>query len=446
MRVTKKMLKNGYSGPGELDNAVAEFTNGKRNGLGVDESVAGEYKDDKLDGYAMNKITKNISKYEDGVIVEQLVTRYMNGNVWVGTDDIGILIRLDGTTSSVKPVYVENPVYILNQDKQFKRISMVDLKMRKIDFWSWYCPIYKANFSINPVGEICSGVCANIRHVSKFDPHWKTLDKLVLKEDTMCRTKTCFCDADLLQPKAQTKELYDYFNKHNQFDEHQLEELPVCTDDDEILAMGRGSMMMSEVHFHIGLRCNYDCSYCPGPVYDETGKLQSGVHDNSSPYMTVEEFKHGLTLVDPHIPPKPNRRVYITGGEPTLNPKIKDLVQICIDMGFEPRISTNGTASEKKYRELLDMGVYLEFSFHVEFTIDKVIQKVANLTKDYDPVLITVKCMSYDDTPFAQKVQHIIPKDKEIFYYPIYGRDIEHRYYYDRSETEKEKAEVQFND
>ena len=243
MRVTKKMLKNGYSGPGELDNAVAEFTDGKRNGLGVDESIAGEYKDDVLNGYAINKITKNINRYEDGVIVEQLVTRYMNGDIWVGTGDTGILIRLDGTTSPMKPVYVENPVYIINQDKQFKRISMVDLKMRKIDFWSWYCPIYKANFSINPVGEICSGVCANIRHVSKFDPHWKTLDKLVLKEDTMCRTKTCFCDADLLQPKAQTKELYDYFNEHNQFDEHQLEELPVCTDDDEILAMGRGSMM-----------------------------------------------------------------------------------------------------------------------------------------------------------------------------------------------------------
>ena len=61
MRVTKKMLKNGYSGPGELDNAVAEFTDGKRNGLGVDESIAGEYKDDVLNGYAINKITKNIN-------------------------------------------------------------------------------------------------------------------------------------------------------------------------------------------------------------------------------------------------------------------------------------------------------------------------------------------------------------------------------------------------
>jgi len=447
MRVTKKMLRNGYSGPGELDNAVAEFTDGKRNGLGVDDSIAGEYKDDKLHGYAISNITKNINRYEDGVIVEQLVTRYMNGDIWVGTDDVGILIRLDGTTSTTKPIYVENPVYVLTDKKEYKRISMVDLKMRQMDMRGWHCPIYKSNFSINPVGEISSGVCSNVRHIGIWETHWKNIDKLDLREEKMCKTKACFCDADLLQPKAKTKELLDYYNENKKFEPWQLEELPVADENDTIVAMGRGmSMPMAEVHFHIGLRCNYNCAYCPGPEYDENGKLISGVHDNSSPHMSVEEFKHGLTLIDPHLPPKPNRRVYITGGEPTLNPKIKDLVQVCLDMGFEPRISTNGTGSEKKYRELLDMDVYLEFSFHVEFTIDKVIQKVANLTKDYDPVKITVKCMSFEDTPFAQKVQHIIPKDKDIFYYPIYGRDIEHKYYYDRSEQEKEQAEVQFND
>jgi hypothetical protein len=54
--------------------------------------------------------------------------------------------------------------------------------------------------------------------------------------------------------------------------------------------------------------------------------------------------------------------------------------------------------------------------------------------------------MSFEDTPFAEKVQRIIPKDKDIFYYPIYGRDIEHKYYKLRTEEEKEKAEVIFSD
>lgn len=449
MKVTKKMLRNGYTGPGEMDDSVAEYTDGKRNGLGVDKTYAGQYKDDKLHGYAVSKVTRNINRYEDGQIVEQLVTRNMNGNVWIGTDDTGILIRDDGSIGYKKPVYVENPIYVLTDQKEFKRISMVDLKMIKIDWRGWFCPIYKTNFSINPVGEILSGVCGNVHHVSKWrDGHWRNVKKLEIKPDTKCLQKACFCDADLLQPKGITEEWYNYFLENRKFDHWQLEELPIANTDDNIVAVGRGmTMPMSEVHFHIGLRCNYDCAYCPTPIFDEhTGDLISAVHDNNSPHITNEDFIHALKLIEPHIPKKPNRRIYITGGEPTLNPKLEELVDICFSMGFETRISTNGTGSEKKYRSLLDRGVFLEFSFHVEFTIDKVIQKVSNLVPDYDPIMINVKCMSFEDTPFAQKVQRIIPKDKDIFYYPIYGRDIEHKYYFERTEEQKAEAEVVFND
>ena len=447
MRVTKIMLRNGYSGPGEMDDSVHEYTGGKRNGLGVDKTYAGEWKEDKLNGYAISKVTKNVSRYKDGIIDEQLITRYMNGNIWIGTDDTGILIRDDGSIGYSKPVYVENPVYVLTDKMEYKRISMVDLKMREIDFRGWYCPIYKSNFSINPVGEICSGVCANVRHIASHEGHWKDIKKLNLKKETMCKTKACFCDADILQPKAKTEELLEYFVTNKKFNHWQLEELPVAKPDDNLVAMGRGmAMPMAEVHFHLGLRCNYDCAYCPGPTFDETGKLINGVHDNKSPHMTVEEFRHGLNLIDPHLPKKPNRRMYLTGGEPTLNPEIMKFVEICFQRGYETRMSTNGTGSEKKYRDLLDKGVFLEFSFHVEFTIDKVIQKVANLVQDYPQDQINVKCMSFEDTPFAEKVQRIIPKDKDIFYYPIYGRDIEHKYYNERTEEEKEKAEVIFSD
>ena len=36
--------------------------------------------------------------------------------------------------------------------------------------------------------------------------------------------------------------------------------------------------------------------------------------------------------------------------------------------------------------------------------------------------------------------------DKDIFYYPIYGRDIEHKYYFERTEEQKAEAEVVFSD
>lgn len=448
MKITKKMLKNGFSGPGELDDEVAEFTNGKRNGIGVTWSEAGEYQDDKLHGYSVNSTTRNINRYEQGKIAEQLVTRYLNGNIWVGSDDVGILIGEDGSTSNVKPVYVENPVYVLTKEKEYKRIGMVDLKMRKPDYRKWYCPIWKQNWSINPVGEICSGVCANIRHNRvQVEGHWKSLSKLKLRQNNFCKTEACFCDADILQPKAIDKDTFDYFLANKNMSPAQLDQLPLLEDDDEIIAVGRGTgTQTSEVHFHIGPRCNYDCSYCPATILDESGGMISGVHDNFSAHLSWTDFKHGLNLIDEYLPPKPNRRIYLTGGEPTLNPKIKEFVESCIELGYETRISTNGTASEKKYRELLDLGAHLEFSFHVEFTIDKVIQRVANLVPDYSPWKITVKCMSFDDTPFADKVRDIIPGDKEIYYYPIYGRDLEHKFYFDKSEEEKQAAEITFSD
>jgi hypothetical protein len=448
MKITKKMIKNGYTGPGEMEDSVAEYYKGKREGIGVDWNRAAEYSDDKLNGYSINKITRNVQRYEDGKIAEQLVTTYVNGNKWIGNDEVGILIRKNGTTGTTKPVYVENPAYVLTKDYKYKRISMVDLKMRNPDYRKWYCPIWKTNWSINPVGEICSGVCANIRHNRlQKEGHWKSLKELKLRENNICKTEACFCDADILQPKAVDKETFDYFQENKKFQPWQLDELPLLQPDEEFIAVGRGNQdVTSEVHFHIGPRCNYDCSYCPATILDEKGGMISGVHDNFSPHLSPTDFKHGLNLIEPHIPPSPYRRIYITGGEPTLNPDIKNFVQTSIDMGYETRISTNGTASEKKYRELLELGAYLEFSFHVEFTIDKVIQRVANLVPDYKPDIITVKCMSFEDTPFAEKVQAIIPADKDIFYYPIYGRDLEHKFYFDKSEEEKEKAEVQFND
>jgi organic radical activating enzyme len=442
MRVTKTMLKNGYTGPGELDDTVAEFRDGNKHGLGIDNTVAGEYKDNKLHGYAVSKLTGNINYYTEGKITEQLVTQYPNGNVWIGDGNEGIFVMLDGTVSHAKPEYIMNPVLVLTSNMEYKRMGMVELKNLQIDFTGWYCPIYKSIINISPVGEIQSGVCGNIRHNNwKIEP-WQKLDKLEFKTPDTCGIGTCFCDADILQAKGINKEAYDLLYNKKDMEPWQIDSLPVVTDEDTIIGIDRfGKARMSEVHFHIGRRCNYDCTYCPGPE-----QTDGGIHDNFSPHLTLDEFKHCLKLLHPHLPTEPHRRLYITGGEPTINPMLPEFVKHAISDGYEVRISTNGTAGERRYTELLNMGAMLEVSLHVEFTIDKVLNRLAKLVPLWSNEMITVKCMSYDDTEFAQKVQAIIPKDKDIYYYPIYGRDIEHKYYYTRTEEEKETAEIQFDD
>ena len=73
------------------------------------------------------------------------------------------------------------------------------------------------------------------------------------------------------------------------------------------------------VEWNMGKRCNLDCGYCPAEI-----------HDNFSPHLTLDEFKHCLKLLHPHLPTEPHRRLYITGGEPTINPMLPEFVKHAI--------------------------------------------------------------------------------------------------------------------
>lgn len=439
MKLTSKMLDNGYTGLGEEDNCVGEYKDGKLDGLSANSHYVGEYSDGLLNGYAIES-NGSIGVYKDHQKVETVIERMETGNIWIGAgDEVGLLIRPDGTADiRSKIIHVPNALLVLTRAREFKRISMFDLKMRKINFKTWHCPIYNGIFNINPDGAIFSGVCSNVQHTSHLSPWWK-LETLEIKREETCNLVTghCFCDADIQQPKAIDKETYDwYIENKKQFGAQSIEELPVIEDFEEIIAVGaRSSAPVAEVHFHIGRRCNYDCSYCPAPVFDDNGnKIEGGIHDNFSPHMTLDSFKHCLNLLAPYLPN--NKRIFITGGEPTINPNLTDLVDHAKSENYEIHISTNGTASPKKLKELLNRGCKLEVSFHIEFTTMKVVERIAELLPAFKDLLV-VKVMAFEDNEFANEVRKRMPEGVEILYYPIYGRDLEHTYYKDDAEKEK---------
>jgi MoaA/NifB/PqqE/SkfB family radical SAM enzyme len=438
MKVTSKMLENGFTGMGEADACVGDYVDGKLNGIAANKMFVGEYKDNKLNGYAIAK-SGSINIYEDNNVVETVVDKMNTGNTWIAIgDDVGLLIRPDGTAEiRSKIIPVPNALLVLTKDKVFKRIGMFELKMRKINFKGWHCPISNGIFNINPDGAVFSGVCSNVQHTSHLSPWWK-LEQLEVKREETCNLVTghCFCDADIQQPKAIDKETYDWFVENKAFEPREFDELPIIADEEEIIAVGaRGKKPFAEVHFHIGRRCNFDCTYCPGPQFDENGeKIEGGIHDNFSPHMTLESFQHCLNLLKPHLPE--DKRIFITGGEPTINPDLTKLVDHAINEQYEVHISTNGTATPSKLKELLAKGCKLEVSFHIEFTTMKVVKRIADLIPEYKDSLI-IKVMAFEDAEFASKVREVMPKDLEIFYYPIYGRDLEHTYYKDDAEKEE---------
>jgi len=97
MLVTKLMLKNKFTGIGFNNDTVGEFVNGELNGIGVTSTQTGQFKKGKPAGYIINNYN-NIT-HTNNNDTTQLVTLLDNGNTWIG-DDFGILIRLDGSTST----------------------------------------------------------------------------------------------------------------------------------------------------------------------------------------------------------------------------------------------------------------------------------------------------------------------------------------------------------
>jgi len=307
---------------------------------------------------------------------------------------------------------------VLNQHREFKQIPMVDLKLLQINFKGWHCPIDSWVYMLNPDGSVMSGVCGNVYH-TEWDNPWWTLSELKKNTNNTCilRRGNCFCDSDINMPKATNNETFDYFldKRFNVLKEFYCNDavIPNIEDGDEIIALSSmHEYLWPQVHFFIGKRCNFDCSYCP-----------SGIHDADSPHLSIGEFEHALSLI--HLQHE-KKKLIITGGELTLNPDILKMVKYAQTIDYTVIISSNGTASKKRYKELLENNVLLHLSFHPEFSNDKVIKKIASL-EEYKEQL-SLKVMTLYDHKFAENVRSIIP-NQQIHYHPIYGKDLKHEFY-----------------
>lgn len=124
-----------------------------------------------------------------------------------------------------------------------------------------------------------------------------------------------------------------------------------------------------KVEWNLGKRCNYDCSYCP-----------SSIHNNTSPHTDIEILK---ATVDKLITLGKPIRLSFTGGEPCVHPKFQELVKYCKHIGVSwINVTTNGTLPYKFYASLpVDQYV---FSIHLEYDWKRVfntIESVVDMTK-----------------------------------------------------------------
>ena len=119
-----------------------------------------------------------------------------------------------------------------------------------------------------------------------------------------------------------------------------------------------------KIEWNLGKRCNYDCSYCP-----------SSIHDNTSPHTDIAILK---ATVDKLMTLGKPIRLSFTGGEPCVHPKFAELVKYCKHIGISwISVTTNGTLPYEFYSNLpVDQYV---FSIHLEYDWKRVFNTVESM-------------------------------------------------------------------
>jgi MoaA/NifB/PqqE/SkfB family radical SAM enzyme len=121
------------------------------------------------------------------------------------------------------------------------------------------------------------------------------------------------------------------------------------------------------VNWNIGLRCNFDCMYCPEILHNTTDKD-----------LTLAEFQiRWQKIVEKTQHTKLKYKLSFTGGEVTINKNFLPFLK-WLDDNYKEQIgdcgfTTNGSASKKYYLDAIDIGIinFISFSTHSEFFNEK---------------------------------------------------------------------------
>ena len=154
-----------------------------------------------------------------------------------------------------------------------------------------------------------------------------------------------------------------------------------------------------KIEWNLGKRCNYDCSYCP-----------SSIHNNSSPHTDIEILK---ATVDKLVSLGKPIRLSFTGGEPCVHPKFDELIKYAKYKGISwISVTTNGTRPFEFYASLpVDQYV---FSIHFEYDWQRVYDTVSKVA-DQTTVKLVAQIMCHHDyihqsmTVFARCLSAHIP-------------------------------------
>lgn len=159
------------------------------------------------------------------------------------------------------------------------------------------------------------------------------------------------------------------------------------------------------VEWNIGKRCNLDCAYCPAEI-----------HDNVSPHTDLDVMIN--TIYELEKIGKPIR-LSLTGGEPTVHPKINDILECSRARLQWLSVTTNGLRSADWYiKQPVNQWVFsLHFdNEHSQRAAENIVRYSQLLDMEGMPTLFQVNLMAHHEHMDAVKDAAILLEGHNIPY------------------------------
>ena len=273
---------------------------------------------------------------------------------------------------------VGRPVRVYDSEGYFSDLSTEEVVAKRINnFLGWKCAAGIENINIDFDGFVQLASCGAGTRINNngFQIFTGTLGNvydgyLRIPQDWIdCPVATCSRGADMFIPKYDAKRTSkDSLLKLSQKPaDHKFNLGPNSIGNNTSAAVERTHLGgYKQVFWEMGRRCNFNCSYCPADVHNNTEKKKSWDQLYDAYQLIKNKFLLGAKA-----------NFVVSGGEPTVHKNYVEFAKMVYDDGHKLSTHSNGSRLPKYYRELIHYSD-LNISIHFEY-IDRYEEKISNI-------------------------------------------------------------------
>ncbi len=269
---------------------------------------------------------------------------------------------------------VGRPVRVYDQEGYFSDLSTEEVVSKRINnFSGWKCAAGVENINIDFDGYVQLASCGIATRIGTT--YTGTLGNvydgyLISQKNWInCNIQACSCGSDMFIPKFDPKRsseeyLRKFLQKPPQKDKY-LGHNSIGNNTSS--AVERTHLTeYKQVFWEMGRRCNFNCSYCPADVHNNTEKRKSWDQLFDAYQLIKDKFLLGSKA-----------NFVVSGGEPTVHKNYIEFAQMVYNDGHKLSTHSNGSRLPKYYRELIHYSD-LNISIHFEY-IDRYEEKISNI-------------------------------------------------------------------